>query len=251
MIGGCACRVRWLAGSLVSLLVLVACFVGAPSTALASSCDQGTDTGIFGTTNNGVGAAQGDQGDILVHQPPPGACNPGDISSGATIHMHIGGATSNSFAEIGWVQQEDVGLPAHWLFWETRINGHGSGSNLFSSGCATPGTTTTFRVGLKSGTTQWAMSYACNGGGFTQIKLSGIMGEAFGDPRAEKFTHSNPVPTNQMDERYTNLKYRSGATFVGWGDVTCQDPGSSLLNNFHMTILSGDSYTIGDGSGYC
>jgi hypothetical protein len=110
------------------------------------------------------------------------------------------------------------------------------------------GTTTTFRVGNKDGTNKWAMSYACNGGGFTQIALSDNLGFATGDPRGETTHHSSPIPANGLDDHFTNLQWRGGlGNWNLWGGVMCQDPQAG----FHINVVTGHEYLVGDGSGPC
>jgi hypothetical protein len=250
------CGVRRV-GAWVVVLVVGFALVDAgtsPSPAAAASC-VGSDVGIWGRSNPGNGIARGDQGDLVAKFDNPGACtHPGDLQVEGTSHMHVGISGSNDFAEIGWIDHETAGGgSALDLFWEYEVNGANSGAHIFSSGCASPGTTVTFRVGLKSGTTQWAMSYACHGGGFTQAQLSPALGENFGDARGEITTHTiNPTPGNSLDESYSSLKYRNQSdSWVGWGAVGCQ---SIMVNPtlFNMHVGSSTAYTTGDfSSGQC
>lgn len=137
-------------------------------------------------------------------------------------------------------------------FGKKSLNGQDDNSHLFESGCENPGTTSTFRVGNKTGTNEWAMSYACNGGGFRQIALSEDLGEAFGEARTERFHHSDPIPTNGMDDHYTNIQYRdTGGTWHQWPSSFCQDDGGSAATNFHVNTISAHEYYTGDGSGPC
>jgi hypothetical protein len=224
--------------------------VARQSVALAD-CQTDHDIGIFTeSADGGNNNAHGDQADILVKAPPLGDCSTTTSLVGeGTAHMHIGGPNSGDMAEIGWTEWHSPRVGnVHYLFWETSFNTQNSNAQLFTSGCADVGDTTTFRVGNKSGTNQWAMSYACNGGGFTQIQLSGNLGESNGDARGEVTHHSNPIPTNGIDDHLSELQWRNAsADWNYWGGIVCQDPQAG----FHINRINSHEYQEGDGTGIC
>jgi hypothetical protein len=239
------------AGLVLVLLVGCCAFGLAKAPVAYASCPQNDDQGIFTeSSDGGNNNSHGDQADVLVKAPPLGDCATatGLVGEG-TAHMHVGASGSGDFAEIGWVEFHSPRTGNQpQLFWEVSFNGQGASAHLFDSGCENVGTTSTFRVGNKSGTTQWAMSYACNGGGFTQIALSQALGESTGDSRGEVTHHSSPIPTNGLDDHFTNLQWRNAsAVWNLWGGVTCQDPQAG----FHVNVISGHEFAVGDGSGFC
>jgi uncharacterized membrane protein len=62
------------------------------------------------------------------------------------------------------------------------------------------------------------------------------------------FHHSNPIPTNGLDDHFSNLQYRdANANWNLWGGVVCQDAQAGFMVN----RISGHEYTSGDGTGYC
>jgi hypothetical protein len=234
--------------------VLVAAMMSASASAVSgdgiafASCPQSTDHGIFTDSVAGLNGSHGTQADILVKSPPFGDCAGGSWVGEGTAHQHIAGNGSGDFAEIGWTELNTGTSTQHRLFWETSFNFSSSGIHAFTSACATPGTVTTFRVGNKSGTNQWAMSYACNGGGFTQIQLSGNLGDNAGDARGETTHHSSPVPANGLDDHFVELKYRdSSASWNYWGGVQCDSPGS-IPAGFKVNVVNNHEYYTGDGS---
>jgi hypothetical protein len=230
------------------MLGVIALNFGAAERVALADCNQNIDRGIFTDSSAGLNVSRGSQADILVKSPPEGACAGGSYIGEGTAHQHISGSNSGDFAEIGWISLDNGFSIDHYLFWETSFNSNNSGIHAFTSGCATPGTTTTFRVGNKSGTQEWAMSYACNGGGFTQIKLSGNLGANNGDARGEMTHHSNPVPQNGLDDHFTELKYRdNAANWNYWGGVICDQPGA-IPNGFKVNVINGHEYYTGDGS---
>jgi hypothetical protein len=94
------------------------------------------------------------------------------------------------------------------------------------------------------------MSYACDGGVFTQIAVSQSLGETTGDPRGETTHHSDPVPTNGLDDHFQNLQWRdSSDNWNLWGGVGCDNDGG--LSNFWVDVASGHEYYTKDGSGFC
>lgn len=240
--------------TLTAVIVTIATMgLGSAAPAFAN-CPQMDDFGIFTVSQAGENNGHGDRAGITVKDMPFGDCTTGNtpLVAEGTAHMHVGPTGSGDFAEIGWIEwTPGSGIKEHDLFWEVSFNGQGDTAHIFSSGCAgPPGKVSTFRVGQKGSTTQWAMSYACDGGAFTQIALSQSLGHGAGDPRGETTHHSNPVPTNGLDDHFQNLQWRdSSDAWNLWGGVGCDDDGG--LANFWADVVSGHEYYTKDGSGFC
>lgn len=98
---------------------IAAVAASSPSVALAS-CDQSVDIGIFKQEGASPGTLdqEGTRTDLLVNAVPVGQCGGGGLVGGGAAHMHVGGAGSMDYAEIGYVTKVIGATPFDELFWE-------------------------------------------------------------------------------------------------------------------------------------
>jgi len=163
--------------------------------------------------------------DLLVHEHT-------HVGSGCETNGNVAGGTSHmspqngggALVEIGWRDKTD-GSGNHYyrLFTESCFTS-GCNVNEYSSACASDGTTVTATVRSSSpGSNVWDYSYACNGGGFTNLPNSGGESFSYANPRVETFRFGPAGDTDFIKDTHDSLTYwdKDGTFHTNMGDLVC------------------------------